>query len=105
MFLVFLFSAYYPSGGWDDYAGSFESLEKAYDFALERIGHWSNDYAHIVDVDKKHAVISMTFRPYPPPASIEVWKEGEKTIRIPFVAKPTEGPSVIIWKARESNKK
>jgi hypothetical protein len=47
-FLVFAGDDYYPSGGWHDLVGDFDSLEEARNVATksEKRGHWS----HIIDL-------------------------------------------------------
>ena len=44
MYSLFTGDRYYPSGGWHDYRGSFESLEKA----LIRLSSLKYDWWHIV---------------------------------------------------------
>ena len=51
-FFLFSGEAYYPEGGWHDFIGSFETLEKAKEYAMEH--RW--DWAHVVDFMKKSIV-------------------------------------------------
>lgn len=45
-YLVFAGSHYYPSGGWDDYKGSFDNLQECYRFlGLKPYLDW----LHVVD--------------------------------------------------------
>lgn len=61
-YLVFGFSNYYPSGGWEDHLGSFETLEAAKTFLdteKEDLVYFGNklspknywDYIQIVDLE------------------------------------------------------
>lgn len=45
-FLLFCFDQYYPSGGWSDFSGDYESLEAAMESAANR----KIDFWHIVDL-------------------------------------------------------
>lgn len=48
-FLVFSFDSYYPSGGWNDFKGSYDTLEEA-EYAMNekpKLGYYDNN--HIVD--------------------------------------------------------
>lgn len=44
MFLLFAGDRYYATGGWHDFIGQYETLEKA----LEEVGQMRKDWAHIV---------------------------------------------------------
>jgi hypothetical protein len=58
-FLLFAGSNYYPSGGWDDMAGQFDSITEAQDFIFSKDDEhrakyqttwpWV-DWAHVVDL-------------------------------------------------------
>ena len=48
-YLLFMGSNYYPSGGWEDFVGSFPSVEGALVYALEGHGH-SRDWFQVVDL-------------------------------------------------------
>jgi hypothetical protein len=56
-FLVFGYDNWYPSGGWDDFRGEFDTLEEAKDFADKL----ATDHAHIIDIqgrmnyDRQHS--------------------------------------------------
>lgn len=43
-FLVFAYDSYYPNGGWNDFKGSFDTLNEAQSFDVSQY-----DYTHIVD--------------------------------------------------------
>jgi hypothetical protein len=45
-FLVFAGEQYYPSGGWDDFRGAFETLEAAKDYMIKN----QRDWGHIIDI-------------------------------------------------------
>ena len=45
-FLVFAYNGYYPSGGWNDFQDSFDSLEAA----AESLTMSDADFANIVDL-------------------------------------------------------
>lgn len=47
-YLLFAGATYYPSGGWDDFVGSFDTTEQAKDALLAK-GFDYYDWAHIVD--------------------------------------------------------
>lgn len=49
-YLVFSFSAYYPTGGWGDFGGWFHDLEEA---ALAGTCAYG-DYWHVVDTELPH---------------------------------------------------
>ena len=46
-FLVFVGGDYYPGGGWDDFAFSFDNFDSARDYAQGALMH--NDWAQVVD--------------------------------------------------------
>ncbi len=48
-FLLFAGSDFYPSGGWDDFVCSYETLEQAMDHDMHRESCW--DWAHVVDLE------------------------------------------------------
>lgn len=52
MFLVFAGQNYYPLGGWDDYQGSFDSIESAKQFA-DDLNDWLYDWAHAINFETK----------------------------------------------------
>lgn len=68
-FLVFTGMEFYPSGGWEDYAGSAASLEEARVLA-ETQSDGSDDWYHIVDagsgkiVDRGSIKDVTTYDPY-----------------------------------------
>jgi len=45
-FLVFAGDAYYPTGGWEDFRGSFVTLEAARAF----LSGYPHDWGHIIDI-------------------------------------------------------
>ena len=59
-FLVFMYSEYYPAGGWNDFKGSFDSKEEILD-NCKRVGtgycayvkflNHSDEYLEIIDVE------------------------------------------------------
>lgn len=49
-YLLFAGYGYYPSGGWDDWIGDFDTVEEAQ--AAERRGDWY----HIIDTETKEEV-------------------------------------------------
>lgn len=48
-YLVFKFYDYYPGGGWNDFKGSFDSLEEAIQEA--KVDRKDYDYCQIVDIN------------------------------------------------------
>jgi len=60
-FLLFAGSTYYPSGGWNDYLGDFDSTEAAKDFLLSRSTSYSSfDWWHILDTSNRTVVHNPT---------------------------------------------
>jgi hypothetical protein len=54
-FLVFKGDTYYPSGGWEDYAGAFPTLEEAcYQLGLDTLS-----WGHVVDTDTDTIVLTV----------------------------------------------
>ncbi len=52
-YLLFCMESYYPSGGWDDFCGDFDSIEEA----KERMrAQQHTDYWHVVDCTTKEQV-------------------------------------------------
>lgn len=48
-FLVFQHQSYYPSGGWGDLQGSFDTIEDARALANADPGRW--DHSEIIDLE------------------------------------------------------
>ena len=49
-YLLFAGDHYYPAGGWDDFAGSFDSIEMAIVEGLDLLKQTPGaDWAHVVD--------------------------------------------------------
>lgn len=46
-FLLFAGHYYYPSGGWNDFAGFFDTPEEAQEAAERKKGDW--DWWHVID--------------------------------------------------------
>lgn len=46
-YLLFAFDQYYPRGGWDDFRGSFKTLEEA----MEAWDDMTRDWGQIVDIE------------------------------------------------------
>lgn len=46
-YLLFSCDEYYPAGGWDDFQGTFDTTQLAFDFIARRQERFSHD--HIVD--------------------------------------------------------
>lgn len=55
-FLLFCGADYYPSGGWGDFVGDFETMEEA----LERKNVINEEWFQIVDIETAEVV---TYRP------------------------------------------
>lgn len=53
-YLLFTFDGYYPSGGWNDFQGSFDSIEEAVEF----MQNLRDDYAQIADIETNRIVES-----------------------------------------------
>ena len=50
-FILFGGDRYYPSGGWEDYVNSYETLEEARMYAKDRYDWW-----HVLDLTTKTIV-------------------------------------------------
>lgn len=57
-FLLFTYYQYYPSGGENDVAGSFDTLEAAKDAAHEGVNGYRYDHAEVLDLAKRTFVWS-----------------------------------------------
>jgi len=57
-YLLFGYDQYYPSGGWTDYKGSFDSIEECKEMIESRnLGYMSKcDYWDIVDRDTEEVI-------------------------------------------------
>ena len=65
-YLLFVFDAYYPSGGWSDFRGDFDFEEQAREaMRTLQVQYLDKDYAQIVDIVT---------------GSIEKWLQDEKVI-------------------------
>ena len=53
-YLLFYGEAYYPIGGWNDYKGSFDTIEEAK--ALMEKSEWKPDWYDIVDTETSEKV-------------------------------------------------
>lgn len=49
-FILFRCDYYYPSGGWNDFVGSFDTLEEANNIALKNFKS-NNEWFHIIDLN------------------------------------------------------
>ena len=63
MFALFAGSAYYPSGGWNDFKGTFDSITEAEDrfyrgesYGTEKTHIFYWDWGHVVDLST-HTVV------------------------------------------------
>lgn len=62
-YLLFGGYDYYPSGGWNDYFGDFDSISDAKDELVKRSGKgypFAYDWWHIVDSDKREIVLDQS---------------------------------------------
>lgn len=59
-FLLFTGAAYYPTGGWGDFRGCFETVEKA----LETAASLVDDWWQVVDIRSKEQVSAGKSRLY-----------------------------------------
>lgn len=50
-YALFMYPQYYPSGGWGDYAGSFDTPENAMTVWEERKQEYEYDFYHIIDLN------------------------------------------------------
>jgi hypothetical protein len=56
-YLVFMYDRYYPDPAWDQFKGSFSTLEEAVKFAKERkVGPYKRDYSCVVDLEAEEVV-------------------------------------------------
>lgn len=55
-FLLFYGDVYYPNGGWDDFRGSFATLEKAQQAWEKRQDYMTGVWHHIVDSESSQVV-------------------------------------------------
>ena len=79
-YLVFAFDNYYPSGGWGDFASSFDTLEEAKGFAIY-LGGGRADMAEVVDSETMKEVGYSYSGKWEPPyefAAAHRWKEFHK---------------------------
>lgn len=51
-YLVFAYAAYYPSGGWSDFQGSFDSASDAFNFADNYTGECSGGI-EVIDLESE----------------------------------------------------
>lgn len=51
-YLLFSMLGYYPSGGWDDFRGDYETLDEA----IQAAAKCTLDFYHIVDTDDKEVI-------------------------------------------------
>jgi hypothetical protein len=54
-YLVFAGSVYYPSGGWDDFVGAYDTITEARAVELER-GKGDYSWAHTIDTETMEVV-------------------------------------------------
>jgi hypothetical protein len=58
-FLVFAGDDYYPSGGWGDFRGSYDTLEEALASCVCDPGDWTaHDWMHVIDAETMEKVAS-----------------------------------------------
>ena len=59
-YLLFSGYYYYPEGGWEDFRGSFDTIEEAMYFLLEKKGtgdgYWYKDWFQVVDLHEEKEV-------------------------------------------------
>lgn len=53
-YLLFAGDHYYPSGGWNDFVGSFDTAREAMEWAESKAIKDSDDWAHVVDTAVSH---------------------------------------------------
>ena len=53
-FLVFTFDQYYPNGGWEDFQESFETLEAAKNFLINKSNF---DFYQVVDLEENGNIV------------------------------------------------
>lgn len=64
-FLLFVGQAYYPHGGFNDFFGSFDTLEEAVQNAQEPSKYgYCHDWAHIIDSEKGVVVYADEYSEY-----------------------------------------
>ena len=56
-YLLFVYSQYYPTGGWNDFAGDFATVENAKEMLLV-LKSLDSEWWHIVDTETKTIVVS-----------------------------------------------
>lgn len=54
-YLLFAGEAYYPSGGWSDYEGSFDTVEEAI-LKQEQLKNRGQPWYHIVDIETEKVI-------------------------------------------------
>lgn len=65
MFALFAGDVYYPSGGWNDFRGTFDTIEAAKDRYLEG-EMWGDhnhkwEWGHVVNLETRECVLRMLF--------------------------------------------
>jgi hypothetical protein len=55
-FILFAYDKYYPTGGWDDFAGAYDSYVKALNKGIDLIQDHRCERFHIVNLDKMKKV-------------------------------------------------
>lgn len=56
-YLGFSGSTYYPSGGWEDFIGSFDTPEAAKEAIYESHADWRYSWGHVVDQETGTVVL------------------------------------------------
>jgi hypothetical protein len=67
---LFLGSTYYPSGGWDDFGGTFDTIEDAQAEAAKHDCGW----AHVVDLNTERVVIEGGRSSFSGPLTWNAWR-------------------------------
>lgn len=64
-YLLFVFESYYPRGGWDDFAGSFDVLSFAIESGGRKSGNQTLANFHVVDSETGSVVHDAPYKPKP----------------------------------------
>ena len=59
-YLLFIYSYYYPNGGWNDFQGSFSTTEEAKQVALKDLDYRT---AHLIDTKDNYNMLDLDGNP------------------------------------------
>ena len=77
-YLLFAGEDYYPAGGFDDFVGSYDTMEQAKETSLD-----NKNWAHIVSISVDGTIVQQATKEYG-----EAWNEGEGTHKGSYIYTP-----------------